>query len=303
VYNIERLDSGVPPSNRAQTPENPDLRRPEEDAACKTVAMSAAPDELQTSTYPAERLGAIPGGAADLGPISPELALIDTDLARRARELLPEPGEFWRARATPPPAPPVEEPVAAPPPARAIEPPRGRRWARTLVFAAVVFAAGAASGATVAPERTVPFGTALGFRAAAPATLSPPAQHPLDMRTTRRPRKVARVATRPGRKSAAGVHRHQARAVWASNVLGVVTRISRGHVVLLWGRRQSSGRVVVLRARNRGPSRVVYRGRGTRFEDSSIHACTTYRYTLVRYDRRGRRSTGVSSSVVTPGCT
>lgn len=245
---------------------------------------------------PAQRFGAIPGGAADLGPISPELALIDPDLARRARELLPEPGEFWRARATPPPALPVEEPVAAPPTARAIEPPRGRRWARTLVFAAVVFAAGAASGATVAPERTAPSGAAFGFGAAAPATLSPPTQHRLDVRT-------ARASRRHGRRSTARVYRHQARVVWASNVLGVVTRISRGHVVLLWGRRPGSGRVVVLRARDRGPSRVVYRGRGARYEDSSTRACTAYRYTLVRYDRRGHRSTGVSSSVVTPGCT
>jgi hypothetical protein len=61
--------------------------------------------------------------------------------------------------------------------------------------------------------------------------------------------------------------------------------------------------VVVLRTRGAGSnSVVVFRGRATRYRDASARSCSEYRYKIVNYDRRGHRSTGVLTSVVTPGC-
>jgi hypothetical protein len=48
---------------------------------------------------------------------------------------------------------------------------------------------------------------------------------------------------------------------------------------------------------------MMFRGRATRYRDRSARPCTIYRYTIVNYDRRGHRSTGVPSSVLTDGCT
>ena len=75
-------------------------------------------------------------------------------------------------------------------------------------------------------------------------------------------------------------------------------------MTLVWQRPTGSVQVVVLRslavhARNS----VVYRGRASRYRDASPRPCTAYRYTIVNYDRNGRRSTGVPTSVVTGGCT
>jgi hypothetical protein len=47
---------------------------------------------------------------------------------------------------------------------------------------------------------------------------------------------------------------------------------------------------------------IVYRGAAGSYRDASARACTTYRYTIVNFDLRGDRSTGVPTSVVTPGC-
>lgn len=215
--------------------------------------------------------------AADLGPISPELALIDPNLARRARELLPEPRERPRPRAAP-------APLSPPPPEPEVAPARRRRLAPTLVLAALIFGAGlAASGSIVAPQHVASPGATLDVR-----TVAPPVQRQPKRQTTVQP------ASHP---------RRRAHSIWASNLLGVVTKMSRHGVTLVWHRPANSGRVVVLRSRGRGRSHVVYHGRGTRYEDRSLRPCTTYRYTLVSYDRRGHRSTGVSSSVVTAGCT
>jgi hypothetical protein len=265
--------------------------------------MDAAPDEFRTSASATERLEAVPAGAADLDPISPELALIDPDLARQARELLPEPREWPTPRATSAPQPAVDEPRPAPPPEPELEPARRRRWAWTLVVAALIFAAGAGSGRIVAPRPAASPGATLEVRAAPPAMLRQPQRLALDRRTTHSRKKVS-PGRRPHRRaSASRLHRRYGRVVWASNVLGVVTRLSPQGVVLFWRRPAGSARVVVLRSGDRRRSRVVYRGRGTHYEDSTIRSCMTYRYTLVSYDRRGHRSTGVSSSVVTPGCT
>jgi hypothetical protein len=75
-------------------------------------------------------------------------------------------------------------------------------------------------------------------------------------------------------------------------------------VKLVWHRPADSGRVVVLRALgDHERSTIVFRGRATRFRDVSPRPCTSYRYTIVNYDRRGHPSTGVPTSVVTEGCT
>jgi hypothetical protein len=55
----------------------------------------------------------------------------------------------------------------------------------------------------------------------------------------------------------------------------------------------------VLRTRNGRSSSVVYRGRAASYRDKGLSPCTAYRYTIVNYDRRGHRSTGVPTSVVT----
>jgi hypothetical protein len=60
----------------------------------------------------------------------------------------------------------------------------------------------------------------------------------------------------------------------------------------------------VLRTRgNRKRASVVFRGRASSLQDASLRPCTAYRYTIVNYDRRGRHSTGVPTSVLTDGCT
>jgi len=75
-------------------------------------------------------------------------------------------------------------------------------------------------------------------------------------------------------------------------------------VKLVWQRPTFSGHVVVLRARgDQGRGTVVFRGSAAGFRDLSPRPCTAYRYTIVNYDRHGRRSTGVPTSVVTAGCT
>ena len=100
------------------------------------------------------------GLSPDLGPISPELALVDPVLAAAARELLPPPGEFRPRSSDEPIAPertaaPVESPPVVPAPEPvpvAVEPEptpprrrRGRRTAKVMVLAvaaAVVFVLG-----------------------------------------------------------------------------------------------------------------------------------------------------------------
>jgi hypothetical protein len=81
----------------------------------------------------------------------------------------------------------------------------------------------------------------------------------------------------------------------------VAAQVAGRGVKLVWQRPADSGRVVVLRARG-SRSKVVFRGKAAAFRDPSPRPCTTYRYTIVNYDRRGRPSTGIPTSVVTEGC-
>jgi hypothetical protein len=91
--------------------------------------------------------------------------------------------------------------------------------------------------------------------------------------------------------------------VWAANVLGVTADVSPRGVNIVWKRPIRSDHVVVVRKRDSAEtSVVVFRGRAGGYRDATARSCSEYRYTIVNYDRRGRRSTGVLTSVVTPGC-
>jgi hypothetical protein len=204
-------------------------------------------------------------------PISPELALVDPVLAERARRLLPEPQDSLRPRA----------PVAlAPLPPLAPRP--RRRWPRTVALAGLVFAVGAVAGGFLRERHAPRRGVILEVKGDAQAPTKPSGRKGVKSRSSAR---------------AAPVHH-----VWASNVLGVAAQVAGSGVKLVWHPPADSGRVVVLRARG-DHSTVVFRGRAVSFRDVSPRACTAYRYTIVNYDKRGHRSTGVPTSVVTRGCT
>ena len=244
---------------------------------------------------------------ADLGPISPELALVDPVLAEQARKLLPDILERPR-----PPAPAVVTEQATPPePAPvAVEPaavaPR-RRWRRMLVLAVLVFVAGAISGTLLGGRDAGPGGVTLGVPAEAPSSrptsvgtqTAPTAQ-------TARTSTTSRPATPPKGTSIRATlrppsPRGQSKNSWSSNVLGVEAQVDDSGVTLSWQRPASSGHVVVLR-RPGAKGGVVYEGKAASFSDPDVRSCAAYRYTIVNYDRRGHPSTGVPTSVVTSGC-
>ena len=272
--------------------------------------MDAGPDAVQVMTLvPEPPLGASQAADGSLGVISPELALVDPELAQRARQLLPEPRE----------RPKVPPPVAAGPalaqqPAAKVAPDpeirRRRRWLRMAALAAVIFVAGAASGTFLGNKETRSPGKAFEVAAVEPTTrpaaLRPPAVRPAAVRPPAvrpravRPPEVSHARPRARTRSAPPQRRRHTRLAWAPNVLGVAAFVDRAGVVLEWRRPPGSERVVVLRTRQgRDKSVVVHSGKATRYRDDSPRPCTGYRYTIVNYDRHGHRSTGIPTSVVT----
>jgi len=275
--------------------------------------MDAGPVDVQPTTAELELL--LEAGQSDartVGPISPELVLVDPVLAEYARKLLPEPG--WATRQHVPIA--VDEPARSVAPAEppelsvasAVRPVR-RRLLRTVVLAGLTFAAGATCGGLLGVRHAAPSGIVLEVKSAglmspsptsggkSPLTASPPmgrrSSAPAAPKRLRDPTISARE--QPGRLP---------RRAWAANVLGVAAQIAGPAVKLVWQRPPDSGHVVVLRTLgDRGWSRVVYRGRATSFRDVSPRPCRAYRYTIVNYDRQGQHSTGVPTSVLTSGCT
>jgi hypothetical protein len=279
-------------------------------AACNNAAVSRgsdAQDSMLASFGPVngrEREG------ADLGPISPELALVDHVLAERARALLPDPAESPRLRPAPagaerPRAPVVRRPAPAPS-SRSTTP----RLKRVLVLSAILFAAGAASvellGQMPAPSPPALLelrpGTANEAvteetRRSAPRRTTRNRHETSSGRREPRSSRARQVSTRRGKRP------RRAPITWVTNVLGVTAGVDARGVRLAWQAPADSARVVVVRALDGGkPSVVVFRGRATSVRDTSPRPCSTYRYTIVNYDRGGRRSTGVPTSVVTAGC-
>src|SRR5215831_4907918 len=259
--------------------------------------MDARPDAFHPHELP---LGAGPVDAED-GPISPELALVDPELAQRLRASLPEP----RERPRPPrPLPQALEPEPELEPQPEVV--RRRRWPQTIALAIVIFVAGAASGTLLGNHQSGSGSpaTPLEVRAVGPAAtqttakrpaLRPPTVPPATTRATTHAKKRAKTVV-----SVPPQRRRHARVDWATNVLGVEARVGHNGVLLLWLRPADSARVVVLRSQEaRSGSTVVYRGSAARFHDASARPCTGYRYTIVNVDRRGHRSTGVPTAVTT----
>jgi hypothetical protein len=249
----------------------------------------------------------------DLGPISPELVLIDPVLAERARARLSDPPEPPRRPSRPAPQVAVAEIAAEP-----VSPAPKSRLGRIAALAVLIFGAGALAGSFLAEEHVQPAVAFETHAGAAPRMSTQQGQtSPAQTEARQRP---ARQTSRPGqaRRSPAVAKRAQRaattaealgqargvrRRVWATNVLGVTARVTGAGVWIAWKQPARSGHVVVLRARGgRGRGSVIFRGRATSYRDVSTRPCTPYRYTIVNYDRNGHSSTGVPTSLVTAGC-
>ena len=252
--------------------------------------MGARRQDAPDSTSPPKvLLGAPPSGYGDLGSVSPELALVDQVLAERARMLLPEPAEQPRrvrrvAEAPRPGVSPPRRPESAPVVRR-----RGR-WRRTVALALLIFTAGAASGGLLGKGPDVSPPSLLQAR---PKLSTIPVATGTEHSTTETT--ANRAKSNEGRRTAA--------TAWAANVLGLRVGIDRKGVRLVWERPTESNYVVVVRKLiSDRHSVVVFRGPAASFQDVSARPCTSYRYVIINYDRRGHPSTGVRTSVVTQGC-
>jgi hypothetical protein len=274
-----------------------------------------SPDQIRPISTAETRLGAVGGGEADLDPISPELVLVDPALAERARRQLPDRPEplVLSPRSAEPPSSsrradePPEIVVAPPLPVPTLEP----RRRRTVLLAGLAFILGTFVGGFFS-EWHASLGPTLEAR---PTLFTTPTRAAgTQQHLQGQPGSEARARERPPDRLSGGSlrppkttvppHPQRARHVaWAANVLGVAARVGYPAVRLVWQRPADSRRVVVLRAPAAGRRGIVlYRGRATSFRDASTRPCTSYRYTIVNYDQRGHRSTGVPTTIVTEGC-
>ena len=248
-------------------------------------------------------LGASTSEEGDLGPISPELALVDSVLAERARALLPEPRELPRRRPTAsraegPRGPVVQRPARAPASRSTTT-----RLTKMVVLSAIIFAAGAASAELLGRRDAASPRGLLEIRPGTPGETRAGESSPTFAQQTRTARAQTQ-SSRDGRPSVRSKGRRPGTpASWAANVLGVTAAVDTRGVRLAWQPPAGSRRVVVFRTLDDGKHRItLFRGRATSIRDDSPRPCRTYRYMIVNYDRGGRRSTGVPTSVVTGGC-
>jgi hypothetical protein len=297
-YSKIRLLRSIPCRNRCKERRFPWLVKCVEASgeACKTVRVTPGPDVVQSTTRPLDQpLGSARGASEELGPISPELALVDDTLAERARKLLPEPREHTSARRS-------STPVVLPSAPRRAPRARPRRWRRTAVIAVLVFVAGAASGGLLGRKDGSTSRPRLEAGGSMRTTLADTARPQMTRRASAAETKAS--PTRQIRRRAHGKQRRPAaRRTWAANVLGVTAGVDASGVKLVWKRPSRSDHVVVLRALgSRKETVVVFHGRAAKYRDGSAQRCSAYRYTIVNYDALGHRSTGVPTSVVTQGC-
>jgi hypothetical protein len=279
------------------------------DHSCNTVWVGARREDApDSSTASREPLGAPPAGYGKLGPVSPELALVDHVLAERLRMLLPEPHERPRpvrrmAEAPRPRVPPPRRAEMAP--SRVVR--RRSRWRRTIALALLIFTGGAASGGLlgrgpeVSPPTPLQAQANLSTMPAATDSERSGAETTSDGGSTA-PR-LERSGPRSSTWASTRERRRAAAATWAANVLGVTVGIDGRGVRLVWDRPTESNHVVVIRKLvSHRHSVVVFRGQATSFRDVSASPCTAYRYVIINYDGRGQPSTGVRTSIVTQGC-
>jgi hypothetical protein len=175
-----------------------------------------------------------------------------------------------------------------------------------VALSALVFAAGAASGGFLGRREPPSRPVLLEGRLDAPkATVTEESTQSVAQQTSTHRGQATQGRRDSGSNESVGgrERRRSAPVTWAENVLGVTAAVIGRGVTLVWQSPPGSDHVVVFRtANNSKPGLIVFRGRATSVRDVPPRLCTTYRYTIVSYDRGGHRSTGVPTSVVTGGC-